>query len=490
MKNLLVFIALAFSLGVSAQVVDTPRVVGKFFGSQSGAGTESGTPYWQISGNFTDESGLYDSEGLKVGDVIFFADAGIGYHLPIISIQSATPPSFVIRVNRTGITNISAIPTTLGAVYEPRPNHAIMPYASGLTNPDQQTYMGYVMELIDQIGGGGNVYYPSTGIAFSASQDSIKVDSTVARYLLGVGEDFEENDTTGLIRTFASYGERWSSRTDRDFYYYNVLSASQGQMNKQDRIYAKPSAAGGGGLAGWSAFYDPTDRMFAKFEVLNNTDGSDAAIYLDGRKGSIGIRGEPDGQSAYGYDFATSQPSVDSSEVMVWNWDGGTHVPVFRHLPTEVYKYSTPVSYEVTITGGNTDSRLFVTATQYGITASFASNKLTVTIPAGTKLLSSEWHLVAGDVQTSADGAGTTNWIQTQFIGIPFNGDITELVTPSVQKVAIPTSGALSVTNAATYDFDNNPAVSVIAAATGTITLRVGGIAAGSQGYNLKFSNF
>ena len=118
MKNILIAISLLFSLGVSAQVVDTPRVVGKFFGSQSGAGTQSGTPYWEISGNFTDESGLYDSQGLKVGDVIFFADAGIGYHLPIISIQSATPPSFVIRVNRTGITGISAVPTTLGAVYD------------------------------------------------------------------------------------------------------------------------------------------------------------------------------------------------------------------------------------------------------------------------------------------------------------------------------------------------------------------------------------
>lgn len=492
MKNLLVFFALAFSLGVSAQVVDTPRVVGKFFGSQSGAGTESGTPYWQISGNFTDESGLYDSEGLKVGDVVFFADAGIGYHLPIISIQSATPPSFVIRVNRTGITNISAVPTTLGAVYEPRPNHAIMPYASGLTNPDQQTYMGYVMELIDQIGGGGNVYYPSTGIEFSTSQDSIKVDSTVARYLLGVGEDFEEPDTTGLVRTFNSWGERWSSRTDRNYYYYSLVNRADDQITKIDRIYVKPAAAGSGGYAGWTANYDPVEGTTAEFGVLNYGPASpDAAVALDADEGTVIIRGERAGFSAYSYFLAREQPSLDSNEVMLWEYDGlGNHEPRFRHLSTEVLKYSAPVSYEVAITGGNTDSKLFVTATKAGIIAAFESNKLTITIPSGTKLFNSTWHLVASDVQSAADGAGTTNWIQTQFVGIPFNGDITELVTPDVQKIAIPTAGSLSVTNAATYDFDNNPAVSVIAAATGTVTLRVGGIAAGSQGYLLKFSNF
>lgn len=475
-------LACTISLAAMAQVVDTPRVVGKFFGSQSGAGAG----YWQISGTFTDESGLYDSQGLKVGDVIFFADAGIGYHLPIISIQSATPPSFTLRVNNTGITNISSVPTGLGAVYEPRPNHAIMPYASGITNPDQQTYMGYVMELIDNIGG-GTTYYPADGIEFS--NDSIKVDTTVMRYNLfpiEVGDD----TYTGYFRHNQSWGNQWSDKLDGNYYSIDYTLRSGDDVSSIKRVYVKPEAAGAGGYGGNATTYDPTEGIVHQVGALNYGTPSPGA-YTEYSKEGVKVVGQPPSGSAYNYTLAAESPSLDSNEVMLWNYNGdGTHTARFNNIEYVVQAYSGLKHYEVAITGGNTDSKLFVTATRTGITAAYSSNKLTVTVPAGTSLLSADWHVVGADVQSAADGGGTTNWVQTQFIGIPFNGDITELVAPNVQKIAIPTSGGLSVTNAATYDFDNNPAVSVVAAAAGTITIRTGGVAPGSQGYSIKFSNF
>jgi hypothetical protein len=68
------------------------------------------------------------------------------------------------------------------------------------------------------------------------------------------------------------------------------------------------------------------------------------------------------------------------------------------------------------------------------------------------------------------------------------NTGIPDIRVPAVQKVAIPTSGALSTTNAATFDFDNNPAVAVVGVGSNSITLRISALAIGAQGYHLKFS--
>lgn len=147
------------------------------------------------------------------------------------------------------------------------------------------------------------------------------------------------------------------------------------------------------------------------------------------------------------------------------------------------------LAYTVTIASGNSGSGLVVVATGSGVTASFASNKLTVTIPGSVTLLSADWRLVSADVQASADAGGVTNWVQVEFQGTGGNTGISDLRVPIVQKTSIPTSGALSVTNAASLDIDNNPAATVVGVGSTNITLRVGGIASGSQGYHLKFTN-
>lgn len=149
---------------------------------------------------------------------------------------------------------------------------------------------------------------------------------------------------------------------------------------------------------------------------------------------------------------------------------------------------STITEYNVTVSGANAGSNLRIKATGTGVTASYASNKITVVIPSGTKVFSADWRLVAADVQAAADGAGTTNWVLAEFQGTDGNTSVSDLRIPNIQKTSIPTSGALSVTNAASVDIDNSPAVTVVGAASGNIIIRVGGLSVGGQGYHLKFT--
>jgi hypothetical protein len=139
-------------VGVSfAQVEDTPSLVAKATISQSGGGAG----FWQVSGTMTDESGYFDASNLQVGDFVFFTGQGLGFHLPITQIVSVVPPSFTVRVSNAGITAIVGVPTTVGAVYRASANNGLMPYTSGLSNPDQQTLVNYLVQRLDLITGGG-----------------------------------------------------------------------------------------------------------------------------------------------------------------------------------------------------------------------------------------------------------------------------------------------------------------------------------------------
>lgn len=290
-----------------AAVEFTTTLVGKFSGSQTGGGSG----YWEVSGNFTDESGAYDSTNIQVGDVLYFSDSGIGYFLDITTIISASPPAITFRVDNTGVTGVVAVPTQLMGIYRPTPGYDLVPYISGITFPDQQSYQNYLIKKIED---------------------------------------------------------------------------------------ALDGVSGGGAIS----------------------------------------------------------------------------------------------TYNVTITGGNAGGKLTVQATGAGVTAAFASNRLTVTIPTGVTLLAAHWLVVSADVQASADGGGTTNWVQTRFTGagLNFNDSLGNIRVPIIQKTGIPTSSALSVSNAATIDVDNNPAASVIGVAeSGTnITLRFGGLSVGAQGYMITFT--
>jgi len=143
--------------------------------------------------------------------------------------------------------------------------------------------------------------------------------------------------------------------------------------------------------------------------------------------------------------------------------------------------------YDVSITSGNAGSAVRVVATNTGVTASWASNRLTIVIPNGVRILSADWRMVSADVQASADAGTVTNWVQVEFQNTGGNTGVGDIRVPLVQKTGIPTTGSLSVSNPASIDIDNAPSMAVVGVGSGNIVLRAGGLSVGAQGYGLKF---
>ncbi len=178
-----------------------------------------------------------------------------------------------------------------------------------------------------------------------------------------------------------------------------------------------------------------------------------------------------------------AQAGATSGQVIKWN--GSAWAPAADAGGGSISEYS------IAVTGANAGSNLRVTASSTGATAAWNSGTNTLTItPNGTTILSADWRLVAADVQPTADASGATNWVLVRFASTGGNTGISDIRIPTVQKASIPTSGAVSVTNAISLDFDNNPLTSVVDVSGGGITLRIQGLAVGAQGYQLKFTNF
>jgi hypothetical protein len=217
-------------------------------------------------------------------------------------------------------------------------------------------------------------------------------------------------------------------------------------------------------------------------DVIDGSEGSDLTIYTQTRK-----------------EFIYTDIQRFSTHALAWAGVTNNALYKLNNDPTVYHKQSTGqtytnapqalTKYSVGITGANSGSTLTIVSYGAGVSASFASNKLTIVIPSGVQVMSADWRLVSADVQASADAGGVTNWVTVEFQGTGGNTGIADLNVPVMQKTAIPASGALSVTNAATLDLDNNPALSVVGVGSGNITLRIGGLSVGSQGFHAKFTN-
>lgn len=298
-----------------------------------------------------------------------------------------------------------------------------------------------------------------------------------------------DNSAFGIERTFSSGGSGVVIGTavnnpTLSFSHINGTYASPANTNAGDIIgitRANARISGNSQQAAASMFFRYTNNADATntaYEIGFNAASSANAVISDALviKGNglyiNGGGGDPQWYLPYEY------PGTGTKSLQ---WV--SNVPTWVDAPQAISKYN------VAITGGNSGANLTIVSYGTGVTASFASNKLTITIPAGVRVLSADWLMVSADIQASADAGGVTNWVQVQFNGTGENTSLADLNIPSIQKVAVPASGALSVTNAATTDFDNNPAISVIGVGSGNITLRFGGMAVGAQGYHAKFTN-
>lgn len=196
-------------LNAYAQVEYTPTLVGRYFGGQTGAGAG----FWTVSGEFTDESGYFDASGIQVGDMLFFSDGGKGYFLPVVAVNSATGNSFVVGVNNTGITGVVGVPTGAGAIYRKSGEIGLFPFASGIANPDQQTYNNYMVSLIE-------------GLSISTATLSVGSATAFVKYI-GTVPVFT-NESSGVYRILRS-ATTWISSIN--FFFNNTHTDGSGDLS-------------------------------------------------------------------------------------------------------------------------------------------------------------------------------------------------------------------------------------------------------------------
>lgn len=212
MKKILLMIALFFSVNlIYAQVEDIPLFSGKVFMSQTG----SGAGYWEVSGTFQDQSGYDDASGIQVGHILFFTDAGVGYHLPVTVVVSTTDPSFTVRVNNTGITGVVGVPTGEGAFYEKTAND-LVPFVSGITDPNQQTLLQYSTQKVQEALDTKLSNTLPNGTVFIGNASNIATSRTLSGDLTTTNTGIvtvDKIDNTQIVATGAANGQTlvWST---------------------------------------------------------------------------------------------------------------------------------------------------------------------------------------------------------------------------------------------------------------------------------------
>lgn len=228
MRIIYLVIFMMFSFASYGQVESAPPFYGR---AQINAQTGSGVGYWEIEGVFSDQTGFWDAISINIGDVVFFADAGVGYYLPIISIISVTSTNFKVRINNTGIFNISIVPTTEGAIYTPSANN-LAPFISGITDPNEQTLLHRNIVNIET----ALVAVDEVAIYTGAGPPPISLQTNDG-YFLAMGEDgdgplyrwaISQWVLVGALRNFEQYYTATANQTNFSITGYSPAAPSGG----------------------------------------------------------------------------------------------------------------------------------------------------------------------------------------------------------------------------------------------------------------------
>jgi len=99
--------------------------------------------------NFNSVAG--DASDIQVGDFVYLNDAGVVYLLEITLISSASGSSASLRVSKVGITGISSVPTTSGAITARTTNFGLFPFFANMSDNNNQLAQEYMVYLIDSI---------------------------------------------------------------------------------------------------------------------------------------------------------------------------------------------------------------------------------------------------------------------------------------------------------------------------------------------------
>jgi hypothetical protein len=233
------------------------------------------------------------------------------------------------------------------------------------------------------------------------------------------------------------------------------------------------------------------------FRHINKSNTNQVATLLLDHDNTMGLTYQAQAGQTVGYNIipgtttALSDLTINTKNVALGTATAGQ---VLTLGAGGVAEYQTPAAgggaleYNVPVTGANSGSNVRIKGAT-GATATWTSgtNTLTVDLVGGQGFHAIDWRLVAADVQAAGDPGGATNWVLLRINNTGGNTSIDDIRIPALQKTAIPTSGTLSTTNAASIDVDNNPNMSVVAVGSNSITIRISGLAVGAQGYHLKF---
>lgn len=180
--------------------------------------------------------------------------------------------------------------------------------------------------------------------------------------------------------------------------------------------------------------------------------------------------------------YPVSGATPTNGQALVWDEAEGWWKPT-------IINAGSTVAYTVPITSGNANTALAVTASATGVTASYASGELTVTVPTGAVLFSLNYRGVNADIQAGADAGGAVNWFRLKVAGLSGNTAVANMRVPIIQKtIYAATSPGLSAPY--TINQGNNPNQSVVGVGSGSITIRLSGMAAATNGFMLTASSF
>lgn len=195
MKHILILFTFLLSIvGVNAQVEITPTLVGKALISQTG----SGAGYFQINATFTDESGISDPTQIIPGDIVFFIESDFSYFLPI-TLVSGSPPTLSLRVSNVGILGLGSVPTTNGAIFRGSSEYKFPMFTSGLSNPDQQSLLNYLVTQVDEKIRSATEIALTSGSSAPANSVATVQGYRLAKNLGGNGDLYQWNGSAWVL---------------------------------------------------------------------------------------------------------------------------------------------------------------------------------------------------------------------------------------------------------------------------------------------------
>ena len=147
-KIKILILCLLSAFGLQAQ---TPPIR---FAAKFQITTATGGDPYNIVGVVQDDLSRFTGSDVHVNDSIYVIDGSDLYVLAVTSITSVVGPTVTLVANDPNNAGVS-IPTGQAAIVRPTPNYKLPPYISGLRSDLQSMIQNRMVQMVDNITGGG-----------------------------------------------------------------------------------------------------------------------------------------------------------------------------------------------------------------------------------------------------------------------------------------------------------------------------------------------